>query len=116
MLEVFQTADTVEITAIDRGARKTNRYPLDGTEVSCTNAYGSGKCTARLKGKQLVLDWNITPTTGQNPKAKGIHKQEFWELSADTKKLTIRTRMDFPDQPAITTSPGSADYARVDVP
>ncbi|MGD0130695.1 MAG: hypothetical protein ABSE57_01570, partial [Bryobacteraceae bacterium] len=99
-VQVVQTESTIEITRTTEGLKNVNNTPLDGTEGVYNSPGGPrGKCAARFKGKSLVLDTLVVT----RPQPKGpdvqIHTRERWELSSDSKTLTIRSDVDFPGSP-----------------
>jgi hypothetical protein len=98
VLEVVQNTESVEVTRTHDGKRFTNHYPLDGGDADYTSSGGiSGKCKAQLKGKQLILESVVmTRPQAQGP-AMRVHERERWQLSGDSKTLTIQTDVDFPD-------------------
>ncbi len=101
ILEVVQNENAIEVTTVAQGRRTTNRYPLNGSEGDSASPSGvPGKYEAQLKGKQLVLE--STVITHAQPAASPVrmHTRERWQLSADSKTLTIQTDVDFPDFPA----------------
>ena len=109
-LDVKQNPDSVEITRSE--TFKTHSVcPLNGAEGDYTTRSGlSGKCKAQLVGDTLLLKWRSTnisailpPDSGgsnlpsndrQSPRvqvqhAKPMHGEERWQLSEDSKTLTI---------------------------
>jgi hypothetical protein len=99
-LQVNQTAVALEITKTVNGTAIANRLPLDGS-VGAYNSQGGpkGECTARFKGKSLVVDYVVTTHPQPNGPPVQIHTRERWELSSDAKTLTIRTDVDFTNSP-----------------
>ena len=112
-LNVVQTATSIEITKVTDGHQTSNRFPLDGGEGDYTSPGGArGTCTAHLKGKYLLLDSVVTTHPQPNGPAIQIHTREHWELSADSKTLTIRTDVDSPTAPSGLFDPWSEIYTR----
>ena len=97
-LRVSQTESAVEIIKIINGVPNANKFPLDGPDgpyVSPGGVKGVGR--ARFKGKTLVIETLITTRPQANAPEVRIDTKERWNLSADSKKLTIRTDVDFPN-------------------
>jgi hypothetical protein len=122
-IEVVQNEDSVEITRSEQGRRTTNRYPLNGSEGNYTSPGGvPGKCKAALKGKYLVLESVVMARPQPSASPVRMHTKERWQLSADSKILTIKSDEDFPDFPgdisAISGAYGSGTekYARTENP
>jgi hypothetical protein len=100
-LEVVQNESAVEVTTVVQGRRTTNRYPLNGSEGDYASPSGvPGKCKAQLMGKQLILDSTVVTRPQPTGSPVRMHTKERWQLSADSKTLTIQTDVDFPDFPA----------------
>jgi hypothetical protein len=99
-LSVVQNEDSIEITRVEQGRRTTNRYPLNGSDGDCMSPSGvSGKCKAQFKGKNLVVESVVMARPQPNAPPVRIHTKERWQLSADSKTLTIKSDVDFPDAP-----------------
>jgi hypothetical protein len=120
-LEVVQNENAIEVTMVAQGRRTTNRYPLNGSEGDYASPSGvPGKCKAQLKGKQLLLESTVVAHPQPTASPVRMHTRERWQLSADSKTLTIQTDVDFPDFPAdISTAvsgntSGKEKYARVE--
>jgi hypothetical protein len=99
-LSVIQTDVAIEVTRVMDGQKNVNRYSLDGTEAAYTSPGGvPGKCKGEFKGKNLILE-SVVPTHPlPNGPAVDVHTRERWELSSDSKKLTIRNDVDVPQIP-----------------
>jgi hypothetical protein len=122
-LEVIQDQDNVEVIRVERGRKTTNRYPLDGSDEDCTSSGGvPGKCKAQLKDKYLVLESVIAVSPQPNAPSIRIHTKERWQLSADSKTLTVKSNVDFPDAPAEVSGvvgaevSGTEKYTRIQNP
>jgi hypothetical protein len=120
-LRVIQTDSTVQVTRIYGDKSLTNSFPLDGSEGDYTTETGvRGKCSAQLNGETLVLK----TLAGPPPKAgtPPLHFEiiEKWQLSPDTKTLTIKTEIKSPDMPndvitaAFPDNPQTEKYQRLD--
>jgi len=97
VLEVVQTDAAIKITKTIDGKATTNTFKLDGTEAPYTSEGDvKGTCTARFKGKALMLDTQTTTHPQANGPEVQIHTREKWTLSSDLKTLTIRSDVDFP--------------------
>jgi hypothetical protein len=122
-IEVVQSDDSIEITNVDQGRRTTNRYPLNGSEGDYKSPGSvAGKCKAQLKDKYLVLESVVTSRRQPNAPPVRIHIRERWQLSSDSKTLTVKSDLDFPGAPRDVSSvvgesvSGTQKYARVENP
>ena len=122
-LEVIQNADSIEITRVEQGKRTTNRYPLNGSEGDYTSPGGvAGKCKAQLKDKYLVLESIVAARPQPNAPPMRVHTKERWQLSADSKTLTVKSDEDFPDVAGDVSAlvgaygSGTEKYTRTDNP
>jgi hypothetical protein len=122
-LDVLQNEDGIEITSVEQGRRTTNRYPLNGSEGDYTSPGGvSGKCKAQLKDKYLVLESVVISRPQPSAPPVRIHTKERWQLSADSKTLTVKSDVEFPDFPgdisAVVGASGSGTqkYLRTENP
>src|SRR6266704_2594983 len=118
-LEVVQTEDNIEITRVELGKKATSRCPFNGLEGDCTSPSGvSGKCKAQLKTKYLILE-SVVVVQPQPTAQVRMHTKERWQLSADTKILTIKSDVDFPDFPSnisaavVGATSGTTKYGRI---
>jgi len=99
-LQVSQTESAIRVTRVMDGHENTNNIPLDGSEGRYVSPGGPiGTCKARLKGKNLVLDSLVMTHPQTNGPTVQVHTIERWELSSDSKTLTIRSDVDFPGSP-----------------
>ena len=99
-IEVLQNQESLEITRSEQGHRTTNRYPLNGSEGDYTSSGGvPGKCRAELKGKYLVLESVVMARPQPSAPPVRMHAKERGQLSADSRTLTIKSAVDFPDFP-----------------
>lgn len=97
-IRVVQTEATIEILKTMDGKEDLNTFQLDGSESVFTSSGGQkGTGKAQFKGKTLILETFITTRPQPNGPAVQIHTRERWELSADSKTLTIRSDVDFPN-------------------
>jgi hypothetical protein len=122
-LDVVQNDDTIVVTRIEQGKRTTNHYPLNGSEGDYASPGGvPGKCKAQFKGKYLILESVVVARLVSTAPAMRIHTKERWELSPDSKTLTIKTEEDFPDAPGDVSAivgqygSGTQKYARNQTP
>jgi hypothetical protein len=100
VLEVVQSENDIEITRVESGKRTTSRCPFNGPEGDYTSPGGvAGKCKAQLKGKNLIVE-SVVLTHPQPTATVRMHTKERWQLSSDSKTLTIKSDVDFPDSPA----------------
>jgi len=120
-IEVVQNAESIEITRVEQGKRTTSRYPLNGAEGDYTSPGGvTGKCKAQLNDKYLVLESVVVARPNAPPMR--IHTKERWQLSADSKTLTIKSSVDFPDVPGDASAivgaygSGTQKYTRIETP
>jgi len=122
-LDVVQGTDSIEITTVRQGKRTSNRYPLNGSEGDYTSPDGvAGRCKAQLKDKYLVLE-SVTAIRPQpNVPPMRMHTKERWQLSADSKTLTVKSEVDFPDVPRDVSNivgeygSGTRKYSRTESP
>lgn len=99
-LRVTQTESAIDVTKVAAGHQNINKFPLDGGEGTYTSPGGqTGTCKAQFKGKNVILDIFVTTHPQPNGPAVRIHTRERWELSSDSKTLTIRNDVDFPQSP-----------------
>jgi hypothetical protein len=104
-LDVVQSDEAIEITRADPGGKTSNRYLLNGAEEDCVSPSGvSAKCKAQLKGKFLVLEVVVASRDRDSGALVRIRTVEQWQLSGDSKTLTIKLRVDFPDNHSINAS------------
>jgi hypothetical protein len=98
LLQVVQTGVEIEVSRTFDGKAYLNRFKLDGTEAEYRSEGGvQGTSTARFKGKALIIDTQVTTRPQANGPAVQIHTKEQWTLSSDSKTLTIRSDVDFPN-------------------
>jgi hypothetical protein len=99
-LNVAQTENTIEVTRIIDGKQNKNIFNMDGSEGAYTSSGGvEGICKAQWKGKTLILEVLVTSLPQNNRPAVQIHTKQRWELSSDSRTLTVRTDVDFPGSP-----------------
>ncbi len=122
-LEVIQSKDSIEVTRMEESSKTTNRYPLNGSDGDYKSRTGSsGRCKAQLKGKYLVLESVVTARPQPNAAPMRIHTKERWQLSSDSKILTVKSEVSFPDVPRDVSSfvgesvSGTEKYTRVGNP
>ena len=120
-LEVVENEDSLEVTRVELGKTTTSRCPLNGSEGDYTSPGGvAGKCKALFKGKYLVLESVFVTKPESAGSAVRMHTKERWQLSTDSKILTIRTDTDFPDFPsdisAALNASGTLKYSRIENP
>jgi hypothetical protein len=116
-LKVNQTSANIEITRTELGKTMISHCPLDDWGGEYTGPGFAGKCRAFFKGKYLVIESDYV-----QPKiSTRIHRKERWQLSADSKILTIKSIVylsDFRDDN--TTIPGPISqmrtYTRTEIP
>lgn len=96
-LRVVQTASAIEVTKVMDGRASTNRFPLDGSEAGYTSPAGvQGKCKGQWKGKILILESVIVTFPARDRPGFDTRTRERWELSPNSKTLTIRNDVDYP--------------------
>jgi len=117
LLEVVQTADSVEVTTTKLGKRVTSRYPLTGGPADCSSPEGTlGKCAAHFKRKELILQATFVTRLQLNGTPTRANREERWRLSDDARKLTIEIHTDLPDLAESTVGFIPEEYVRVDNP
>lgn len=100
-LQIVQSDGDVQVTREEQGSKTTNRFTLNGAEGDCVSPGDvAGKCKARLKGKSLVLEYVVLSNDQTTGTTVHIRTVEEWQLSGDSKTLTIKLHVDFPDRPA----------------
>jgi hypothetical protein len=119
VLDVVENEDSIEITRVEQGRKTTNRYPLNGSDGGCTSPSGiSGRCKAQLKGKFLLVESVVAIRPQPTASPVRVHTKERWQLSSDSKTLTIKSYVDFPDFPAgisaAVNASGTEQYTRVE--
>jgi len=83
-LRVTQDERSLEATVSEAGQTRTSRYFLDGSPSDNLTSGGfPSKDTARLKGKALVIE------STAHVRGTVLHTKEKWQLSRDSKTLTI---------------------------
>lgn len=96
-LDVVQDGQAVEITRDGPAGKTSNRYLLDGSEQECVGSNRtSAKCKAQFKGKYLVLESVVDSPDQTSGNLIHVRTVEQWQLSGDSKTLTIKLRVDFP--------------------
>jgi hypothetical protein len=99
-MSVAQTEVAIKVTRMMESGTSVNNFPLDGTEGSYTSPKGVvGKCKGQFKGKDLILESIVTSKPAPNGPAVEVRTRERWELSSDSRTLTIRSDVDFPLSP-----------------
>jgi hypothetical protein len=98
LLDVVQSGAEINVTKTTDGKTTANRFMLDDTEAPYVSEDGvKGTCTARWKGRTLVIDINVTSRPQRGGPEVRMHTREQWTLSPDLKTLTIRSDVDFPN-------------------
>jgi hypothetical protein len=96
-LKVKQTESAIEVTRVMDGHQNVNNVPLDGsTGVYVSPGGPTGTCKAQLKAKSLVLETLLVSRPQPSGPVVRLHTKERWELSSDSKTLTIRSEIDSP--------------------
>jgi hypothetical protein len=112
-LKVLQSVTVIEVTGVMDGKVNSKKFPLDGREGAYTRSGGiTGECKGQFKGKFLFLEAFVTTHRQTNGPAVPLHTKERWELSADSKTLTVRSDVDFPGMPVNLVDPWSEIYTR----
>jgi hypothetical protein len=95
-LTIVHREGIIERTDVTDGKSLVRRYTLDGKE--CKNVTSGGAPStdrAELKGKNIIIR-SIVPLNAPAPAASSVITTEKWELSKDSTKLTIHTKVEFP--------------------
>jgi hypothetical protein len=110
-LEVAQHDGAIEITKEELGSKTTNRFTLDYAESDCL-ARGDiqARCKAKLKGKSLILESVVLSEDRTTGNPVHLRTVEEWQLSGDSKTLTVKVSIDSPDRPAHTEDSQGQSY------
>jgi hypothetical protein len=113
-LQVVQTSESIEVTEVADGKQTVNVYPLNGAERPYTSQDGAaGTCTAKLKGKDLILESFVAARPQPGGPSATLHTKQRWELSSDLKVLTIHSDVDSSLLPGMQVIPSWSDvYVR----
>jgi hypothetical protein len=113
-LTIVQTANAIVATRTVDGKANTNTFPLDGAEGTCyTPNQTKETCKGRLKKNRLLLESTLITHPLTDGPLVIILTKERWQLSADSKTLTIHTDIDTPLLPAARIQdPWTDVYAR----
>jgi hypothetical protein len=99
-LEVSQADSTIEVTTNQNGLRTKNKFLFSGAESIYVSPGGvKGTSKTQLKGKTLTIETFINSSPTPNGTAAQLHTRERWELSSDSKTLTIQHQVDSPSVP-----------------
>jgi hypothetical protein len=99
-LQVNQTESGIEVTKVIDGKRTKNQFLFNGSETVYLSQGGvEGTSKTQFKGKSLIIDTFVLTRPIPNGPAVQIHGKERWELSSDSKTLTIRNEVDAPSVP-----------------
>jgi hypothetical protein len=95
-LDIVQTESTIEISKTVDRRKFTNKFLLSGAEGDYTTTSGQvGTGKAQFRGKTLVIDGYVTNVESTSPEMQ-IHTHEKWDLSSDSKTLSVNVHIDFP--------------------
>ena len=93
---ILQDGNSLSMTTLQKGVQgevSTDlKYTLDGKPSTNTTATGESKSIARWDQGHIVIE---TTRTVQGADLKSV---ETWDLSADSKTLTIETHLTLPQQ------------------
>ena len=99
-MEVSQADSTIEVTTNQNGLRTKNKFLFSGAESIYVSPGGvKGTSKTQLKGKTLTIETFINSSPTPNGNAVQLHTRERWELSSDSKTLTIHQQVDSPSVP-----------------
>lgn len=92
ILQVTQTADSIELTRIQNGAEASSRYHLNGPKSKQARSAGSKNLgRAKFKGDTLLIESNVPGPFQMFPGLTvSVRVEERWKLSPDSRLLTIR--------------------------
>ena len=110
-LTIIHREGTIERTEVRDGKALVRRYTLDGKE--CKNVTSGGAPStdkAQLKGKNMIIR-SIVPLNAPAPAASSVITTEKWELSKDSTRLTIHSKIEFPGM-AMLDSSSTEVYSR----
>jgi hypothetical protein len=86
----------IERTDVTDGKSLVRRYTLDGNASKNITSGGAASVDrAELKGKNIIIR-SIVALNAPPPAASSVITTEKWELSKDSTKLTIHTKVEFP--------------------
>jgi hypothetical protein len=113
-LTVVQTAKSIGVTKTMDGKPYTNTFPLDGAEGICyTQNQTKETCKGHFKGNHLFLESTLITHPLEDGPLVIIHTKERWQLSPDSKTLTIHTDVDAPLLPGVhMEDPWTEIYSR----
>jgi hypothetical protein len=87
ILVVTQTADLIETTKIQNGARSTNHYDLNGSKPKKVHSRGSESIgRAKFNRETLLIEYNAPLQF----RGMTFRVKEKWKLSLDSRILTIQ--------------------------
>jgi hypothetical protein len=90
-ITVKLTPIDMEFTTVKDGQKTVNRVTLDGKASAYNTLRGPyGTCKARIKGKTLILEVLGSVRVDTTQVTMSVHSTEVWQLSSDSKTLTIR--------------------------
>lgn len=96
-LQVIQTESALNVTKVADGHPNINKFPLDSGDGAYASPGGPiGTCKGQFKGRKMILDMFVTTRPQPNGPAVQMHTRERWELSKDSRTLTIHSDVDFP--------------------
>jgi hypothetical protein len=110
-LTIVQRDGNIERTEVTDGKSLVSRYTLDGKE--CKNVTSGGAASAdkaQIKGKGIIIR-SVVPLNAAPPAASSVITTEKWELSNDSTKLTIHSKVEFPGMAVLDFS-STEVYAR----
>jgi len=89
-LTVMQTPIDMEFTTVKDEKKMVNSVSLNGKSSVYNSLRGPyGTCKARIKGKVLILDVIGSVRIDGTQSTVSVHSREEWQLSPDSKTLTI---------------------------
>ena len=87
ILVVTQTADSIEVTKIQNGAKATSHYDLSSSKSKKVRSRGSDMAEhAKFKNQTLLIEYKARLSWFATP----IRVKENWQLSPDSRILTIQ--------------------------
>lgn len=108
-LSVVQTSNEIQInrTWTDKkgSSQESNTFFLDGRDSTYTSSGGArGKGNVEFKGESLLVRAVVVTRPDASQPSVEIRMTERWQLSKDSKTLTVHTSLKSPSVPSLDIS------------